>query len=141
MGRYVQTYTSLLSFIPMKEKYAQKVAILHGLQPWACNTILQRSEVLATCQEMMKVAECMEDDSMHKKVRMPLLSQFNTRVNIISATQIACGPERGQKKKWDKNPPKDKGILAKKKPYDVAKIECFNCDELGHFAKDYEKVK
>jgi len=29
-------------------------------------------------------------------------------VNIGSAVQIANGPKRGQKKKWDKNPPKDK---------------------------------
>jgi hypothetical protein len=31
MGRYVQTFMSLMSFIPMKEKYTQKVAFLHGL--------------------------------------------------------------------------------------------------------------
>jgi hypothetical protein len=31
MGKYVQTFTSLLSFIPMKEKYVEKVAFLHGL--------------------------------------------------------------------------------------------------------------
>lgn len=31
MGRYVQTFASLLNLIPMKEKYAQKVVFLHGL--------------------------------------------------------------------------------------------------------------
>jgi hypothetical protein len=64
MGKYVQTFASLLSLIPMKNEYAQKVAFFYGLHPWVCNPILQRSEVLVTCQEMMKVAECMEDDSM-----------------------------------------------------------------------------
>jgi hypothetical protein len=37
------------------------------------------------------------------------------RVNIESATQIASDLKRGQKKKWDKNPPKDKGIPMEKK--------------------------
>jgi hypothetical protein len=27
----------------------------------------------------------------------------------------------------------------KKKRQDDAKVQCFNWDELGHFAKDYEK--
>jgi hypothetical protein len=31
MGRYVQTFTSLLSFILMQEEYARKVVFLHGL--------------------------------------------------------------------------------------------------------------
>jgi hypothetical protein len=34
------------------------------------------------CQEMMKVVEFMEDDSMHKKVGMPLVTQLATMVNI-----------------------------------------------------------
>ncbi len=51
----------------MKEKYVYKVAFLHGLQPWARNVILQRNKIPATCQEMMKVEECMEDDTMHKR--------------------------------------------------------------------------
>jgi hypothetical protein len=67
MGRYVQTFVLLLSLIPMKEKYVYKVAFLHGLQPWARNVILQRNKIPATCQEMMKVEECMEDDTMHKR--------------------------------------------------------------------------
>ncbi len=52
----------------MKEEYTQKVAFLHGLQPWTHNAILQRSEVPMTYQEMMKVVQCMEDDFVHKKV-------------------------------------------------------------------------
>jgi hypothetical protein len=35
---------------------------------------------------MMNVAKCMEDDSMHKKVGMPLISQLTTRVSIENAT-------------------------------------------------------
>jgi hypothetical protein len=61
------------------------------------------------------------------------------RVSIESATQIASDLKRGQKRKWDKNRPKDKGIPTEKKPWDDAKVQCFNYDKLGHFAKDYEK--
>ncbi|CAK9229181.1 unnamed protein product [Sphagnum troendelagicum] len=88
---------------------------------------------------MMKVAECMEDDSMHKKVVMLLVLQLTMKVSIRSVAHVASGLKRGQKRKWDTNSPKDKGTLTEKKPRDVAKVRCFKCDELGHFAKDYEK--
>jgi hypothetical protein len=63
------------------------------------------------------------------------------RLNIGNVAWVTSGLKRGQKRKWDKNLPKDKGTLAKKKPWDVAKVWCFKCDELRHFAKDYEKVR
>ncbi len=77
---------------------------------------------------------------MHKKVVMPLVSQLTMKVTIESVTQAASGSKSGQNK-WDKNLPKDKGTQTEKKPCDVAKVRCFNYDELGHFAKDYEKVR
>jgi hypothetical protein len=49
------------------------------------------------------------------KARTPQVSQLTTRVNIRSVAQAVSCPMRGQKKKWDKNPPKNKGILAEKK--------------------------
>jgi hypothetical protein len=90
---------------------------------------------------MMKVVECMEDDSMHKKAVTMLVSQFITRVSIGSVTRATNSPKRGQKRKWDKNPPKEKGAPMKKKSRDVAKVQCFHCEKLGHFAKDNEKVR
>jgi hypothetical protein len=57
-------------------------------------------------------------------------------VHIGSATSTPSGPN-----KWDKNPPKDKITLAKKKSWDIAKVQCFNCKELGRFAKNCEKGK
>jgi hypothetical protein len=50
---------------------------------------------------MMKVMECMEDDVMHKKAVMPLVSQFITKVNIENVTRVVSSPKRGQKKEWD----------------------------------------
>jgi hypothetical protein len=45
LGKYVQSFVAFLSLIPMKEEYAQKVAFLHGLQPWVHKSIVQRSKV------------------------------------------------------------------------------------------------
>ncbi len=61
-------------------------------------------------------------------------------MSIGSVKQASNGPKRGQKKMWDKNPPKDKGTPIEKKSQDVAKIWSFKCKELGHFVKDYEEV-
>jgi hypothetical protein len=76
---------------------------------------------------------------MHKKAKMPLVTQLTIKVNIKSVAQTASGLKKGQKRKWDKNPPKDKGISVEKKLRDVTKVQCFNCNKLGHFAKDCEK--
>jgi hypothetical protein len=43
-------------------------------------------------------------------------------VNIGNATQITSGLKRGQKRKWDNNPPKDKGTSMEKKSPDVTKV-------------------
>jgi hypothetical protein len=71
---------------------------------------------------------------------MPQASQLTMKVNIGSVVKIASGP-KGQKRKWDKNPPIDKGTLVKKNLWDVTKVRCFNYKGLGHFAKDYDKVR
>jgi hypothetical protein len=60
------------------------------------------------------------------------------KLSIGNEAQITSGPKRGQKRKWDKNPPKDKRTLVEKKPWDVAKV---NYKKLGQFTKDYEKVR
>jgi len=44
---------------------------------------------------MMEVIKYMEDDSMHKNVGMPLVSQFTMKVNIKNVMQAAIGPKRG----------------------------------------------
>ncbi len=75
MGKYVQSFVALLSLIPMIEEYTQKVAFLHGLQPWVHKSIVQKSKVSKSCQEMMKITECMEDDFTFHKTCGNLASQ------------------------------------------------------------------
>jgi len=57
---YVRTFNTYLNLILMKRGYACNMMFIHSLQPWAHTLILQRSEVLRTYQEIMKVAKCME---------------------------------------------------------------------------------
>jgi hypothetical protein len=40
-------------------------------------------------------------------------------MNIENVAHATSSSKRVQKKKWDKNPPKDKGASTKKKPRDV----------------------
>jgi hypothetical protein len=86
----------------------------------------------------MMVMECMEDDSMHRKVGTLQVSQLRGEYWKCGAKHKQ--PKKGQKIKWDKNPTKDRRVPAKKKPWDIAKVCCFNCKELGHFVEDYKKV-
>jgi hypothetical protein len=46
---------------------------------------------------MMKVAQCMENDSMHKKANTPQVLQLTMRMIIKNVVQTASGPKRGQK--------------------------------------------
>ncbi len=78
---------------------------------------------------------------MHKKVGTLQVLQLTMRMSIGNTMQIASGPKRGQKRMWDKNPPKDKRTLEEKKTQNITKVWYFNRKELGHLAKDSEKVK
>jgi hypothetical protein len=96
----------------MKEKYTQKVAFLNGLQPWARKQILQRLEVLKTCQKLLKVVECMEDDSAYPKSNLTLAT--NSKEGVCKARGDFIGK---RKKKWEKNPyatTKEKRFLMRK---------------------------
>jgi hypothetical protein len=68
---------------------------------------------------------------MCSKARMPLLSQLNTRVISKVQNKLQVAWKRGQKEKWDKNPPKDKGILAKKKAAGYCQNSMFQLGQVG----------
>jgi hypothetical protein len=88
---------------------------------------------------MMKVVECMEDDSMHRKMGTMQILQL-TKVSAESIVQTMCGFKGSQKRKWEKKPPKD-NLGCPQKTNHVAKVKFFNYNELGHYAKDHKKVR
>jgi glutamine amidotransferase PdxT len=50
--------------IPLKDEFARKLILLHGLKAWVQNIVYQRANILNTCQGLMKLAEYMEDDGL-----------------------------------------------------------------------------
>jgi hypothetical protein len=88
----------------MKEKYTQKVAFLNGLQPWSCKQILQKHKVSKTCQELLKVVECMENDYAYPKRNLT-----STKNSKGGSSQGKGGLHKEKKRKWEKPPHNNKG--------------------------------
>jgi len=86
----------------MKVEYLCKMVFFHGLQPWACEFILQKNEVPNSYQEMMKGAKCMEDDFMFHKS-----AGGQSNHPKVGNSQAKRGSFKGDKKrKWKKVPNK-----------------------------------
>ncbi len=101
LTKHVETFSALICLVSMKEEYTQRVAFLNnGLQPWACKKIFQRHEVSKTCQELLKVAKCMEDDSTHLKNNLMSTRNFKGR-----NSQSKGGFHKEKKKKMGKASP------------------------------------
>jgi hypothetical protein len=49
--------------IPLKDDYAWKLIFMHGLKPWVQKIVYQRTDILKMCQGLMKMVECMEDET------------------------------------------------------------------------------
>jgi hypothetical protein len=61
----------MLIVIPLKDEYAQKLIFLHGLKLWMWKIIYQKIDTLETCQRLMKMVECKEDEALaHPKGEM-----------------------------------------------------------------------
>jgi hypothetical protein len=54
----------MLNVVPFKDEYVWKLIFLHGLKPWVRNIIYERTNILETCQGLMKMVECMEDEAL-----------------------------------------------------------------------------
>jgi len=99
LAKHVQIFNALLCLVPMKEKYTQRVAFLNDLQPWAHKRLLQRHKVPKTCQELLKVAECMEDDFAYPKSNLK-----STRNSKGRGSQGKSKFHGEKKRKWEKPP-------------------------------------
>jgi hypothetical protein len=60
---YVQDFSCMLIMVPLKCEYAQKLIILHGLKLSMWKIIYQKTNILETCQGLMKILECMKDEA------------------------------------------------------------------------------
>jgi hypothetical protein len=58
---YVQDFNCML--VPFKDEYVQKLIFLHGLKPWVQKIIYQRTNIPETYQRLMKMVECVEDET------------------------------------------------------------------------------
>ncbi len=60
---YVQDFSHMLTMVPLKDEYVQKLVFLRGLKPWVRKIVYYRIDILETCQGLMKMVECMEDEA------------------------------------------------------------------------------
>ncbi len=89
------------------------------------------------------MVECTKDEG-------PLCPKGETKSGVTHKNQV--GPNNGNKGcnkyKWgqgksrpqgDKEKSMGKKSLTNKAKWDLFKVKCFNCDNIGHFVKDYPK--
>ncbi len=130
----------MLTMVPLKDEYVQKLIFLHGFKPQVQKTVYRRIDILETCQGLMKMMECMQDEVLARP-------KGETGSEIIHKNQAS--PSNGNKAcnkcKWGQGklrPQKDKEMLAnkelsiKKVKHDLSKVKCFNCDNYEHLVKD-----
>ncbi len=61
---YVQDFNCMLTMVPLKYEYAQKLILLHGLKPWVRKIVYQWIDIPKTCKGLMKMVECMENEAL-----------------------------------------------------------------------------
>jgi hypothetical protein len=116
--------------VPLKDEFARKLILLHGLKAWVQNIVYQRANILNTCQGLMKLAEYMEDDG-------PLCHHGEFKSMVTQKNNV--GPSNGNKGqnkwKWDqsklrshdnKEKPQGKKPVGKKDKCNLTKVMCFN---------------
>jgi hypothetical protein len=129
--------------VPLKDEFARKLILLHGLKAWVQNIVYQRANILNTCQGSMKLAEYMEDDG-------PLChhGEFISMVAQKNNVGLSNGNKGQNKWKWDQsklrfhdNKEKLQGekLVGKKDKRDLTKVMCFNYEKLDHLVKGCSK--
>jgi len=129
----------MLTVVPLKEEYAKKLIFLHGLKLWVRKVVYQKMDISETCQGLMKMVECMEDNC---------LSCPKGEIKS-GVTHKKVDPNNQSKgcNKWGQGKPRPqsnkklmgKELPAKKAKRNLFKVKCFNCDNNGHMVKDYLK--
>jgi hypothetical protein len=60
----VHDFNKLLTVVPLKQKFAKKLAFMCELKPWVEKIIYQQINISDICQSFMKMVECMEDEGL-----------------------------------------------------------------------------
>jgi hypothetical protein len=81
-------------------------------------------------------------DCLQEEGRMTTRSGPSTEENVALAAKTRRGKKTSSQKNFHKNFQKDKfkGTF-KGKGFDMSKVKCFNCNKMGHFAKDCRSKK
>ncbi len=64
LATYVQNFNQMLTMVPLNNEYFRKLIFLHGFKPWVHKIVYQNIDIPKTCQGLMKMVECMEDETL-----------------------------------------------------------------------------
>ncbi len=140
MGRYVQTFVSLLNLIPWKrsmhKRWFSSMAYNLGLVTLFCKEIMSSQHVRKWWKlwSAWKTTPYTRRRKRHKFCNPPQewILEVQHKLQVVR--------REAQKKNGIITHPRTKELQHKRNHKMLPKW-CFNCDELGHIAKDYEKVK
>jgi uncharacterized membrane protein len=63
LAAYVQDFSHMLTMVPLKNEYVWKLIFLYVLMPWVQKIVYQRIDISKMCQGLMKMVECMENET------------------------------------------------------------------------------
>jgi hypothetical protein len=126
LATYVQGFYQMLTIVPLKDEYAHKLIFLHGLKHWVWKIVYQNINIPNTCQGLMKMVECMEEEA-------SICPKGETSCKITQKNQASLSSEnKGRNKcKWGqrkRKSPNDKEKLMGKEPlveklkWDLSKV-------------------
>jgi hypothetical protein len=62
LATYIKDFNCMLNVVPLKNEYAQKLIFLFYSGPKVQKIVYQWADMSKTCQGLMKMVKCMEDE-------------------------------------------------------------------------------
>ena len=142
---YVGKFQGVVSTLQHVSDYDKRLKFIHRLQPWTCKLIFRMPQLSDNLQDLMRMAERLEDDAVDKKesggeVRPAKVGKDNN-------SWQECKKRKKDKHVHEKFEPKPNNAPkgGKSKPWEARKPSkdkdaCFGCGERGHMKKDCPKA-